>query len=91
MRAIVAERIESKQHVSLRDFAESDLMDGDVLVAVSHSTLNYKDGLAVTGRAPVVRRWPMIPGIDLAGTVLESGSPAWSPGDQVVLNGWGDG
>jgi len=91
MRAIVVEKTASKQSVSLRDFAETDLMDGDVLVAVSHSTLNYKDGLAITGRAPVVRRWPMIPGIDLAGTVLESGSAEWTPGDQVVLNGWGMG
>jgi len=91
MRAIVVEKAATKQRVSLRDFAETDLMDGDVLVAVSHSTLNYKDGLAITGRAPVVRRWPMIPGIDLAGKVLESGSAEWTPGDQVVLNGWGMG
>ena len=65
------------------------LMDGDVLLRVTHSTLNYKDGLALAGRSPVVRRWPMVPGIDLAGEVLESGSARWRPGDRVVLNGWG--
>jgi len=60
-------------------------LDGDVTVAVSHSTLNYKDGLALTGRAPVVRRFPMIPGIDLAGTVEESSHPDFKPGDKVRL------
>lgn len=74
---------------ALGTFDDASLMPGDVLVRVSHSSLNYKDGLAMTGRAPVVRRWPMIPGIDLAGTVLESTSPEWSAGDPVVLNGWG--
>ena len=68
-----------------------DLMAGDVVVAVSHSTVNYKDGLAVTGRSPVLRRFPMIPGIDFAGTVVSSESPAWAPGDAVILNGWGVG
>jgi acrylyl-CoA reductase (NADPH) len=74
---------------SLGTFDEQDLMAGDVLVRVTHSTLNYKDGLALTGRAPVVRRWPMIPGIDLAGEVLESSSPDWTAGDRVLVNGWG--
>ncbi len=64
-------------------------MPGDVTLRVTHSTLNYKDGLALTGRSPVVRRWPMVPGIDLAGEVLESASPEWRPGERVVLNGWG--
>src|SRR3954464_9588145 len=64
-------------------------MDGDVTVRVEGSTVNYKDGLAVTGKAPVVRRWPMIGGIDLAGTVETSSNPEWKPGDKVVLNGWG--
>jgi acrylyl-CoA reductase (NADPH) len=73
----------------LRDFPQSDLMPGNVLVQVSHSGLNYKDGLALTGRAPVVRRWPMIPGIDPAGTVVESTDKEWRAGDAVVLNGWG--
>jgi len=73
----------------LGSFSEAELMDGDVLVRVTHSTLNYKDGLALTGRATVVRRWPMIPGIDFAGEVIESQSPEWQPGQRVVLNGWG--
>ena len=77
--------------MALRDFDEADLMDGDVTVRVSHSTLNYKDGLALTGKAPVVRRFPMIPGIDLAGTVEVSSHPEFKPGDAVVLNGWGVG
>ena len=65
----------------LGTFSESDLMDGDVTVRVSHSTLNYKDGLALTGKAPVVRRFPMIPGIDFAGTVEHSSHPGFKPGD----------
>ena len=73
------------------DLTEADLMDGDVTVRVSHSTLNYKDGLAVTGKAPVVRRWPMIPGIDFAGEVVSSNNPAYKAGDGVILNGWGVG
>jgi acrylyl-CoA reductase (NADPH) len=73
------------------DLTDADLMDGDVTVRVSHSTLNYKDGLAVTGKAPVVRRWPMIPGIDFAGTVIASDTPAYKAGDGVILNGWGVG
>src|SRR3989440_6817855 len=64
-------------------------MEGDVTVRVEYSTVNYKDGLAVTGKAPVVRRWPMIAGIDLAGTVESASNPDWKPGDKVVLNGWG--
>lgn len=65
--------------------------DGDVLVAVDYSTINYKDGLAITGKAPVVRSWPMVAGIDGAGTVLESSHPSWRKGDRVVLNGYGVG
>lgn len=65
--------------------------DDDVTVAVEHSTINYKDGLAITNRSPVVRSWPMVAGIDAAGTVLESRHPAWKPGDKVVLTGWGVG
>ena len=64
-------------------------MDGDVTVAVEYSTLNYKDGLALTGKSPVVRRFPMIAGIDFAGTVESSSHPAWESGDRVILNGWG--
>lgn len=65
--------------------------DGDVTVAIDYSTINYKDGLAITGRAPVVRKWPMVPGIDGAGQVLESSHPEWKPGDAFILNGWGVG
>ncbi len=69
----------------------ADLMEGDVTVAVEYSTVNYKDGLAVTGSPAVVRKWPMIPGIDFTGTVESSDSPAFRPGDKVLLNGWGVG
>jgi acrylyl-CoA reductase (NADPH) len=88
-KAIVVDKSESGQEVTLRDFAETDLMDGDVTVRVTHSTVNYKDGLALTGKAPVVRRFPMIPGIDFAGVVETSSHPDFKPGDPVVLNGWG--
>ena len=67
----------------------NDLMDGDVVIAVSHSTVNYKDGLAITGRAPIARKVPMIPGIDLAGVVETSASPKFKPGDKVLVNGYG--
>ena len=79
------------QHLDWTEVDETDLMDGDVTVDVSHSTLNYKDGLALTGSSPVVRRWPMIPGIDFVGTVRESGHDGIAAGDAVVLNGWGVG
>ena len=90
-RAIVVEKGEGGQTVALKDFDDRELMDGDVTVRVTHSTVNYKDGLALTGKAPVVRRFPMIPGIDFAGTVEASSHPDWKPGDAVVLNGWGTG
>lgn len=80
-----------KQSLAWITVDESDLMEGDVTVAVSHSTVNYKDGLALTGSSPVVRRWPMIPGIDFAGTVTESTHEGIAVGDAVVLNGWGVG
>jgi acrylyl-CoA reductase (NADPH) len=88
-KAIVVDKMEGGQTVAIRDFDEADLMDGDVTVRITHSTVNYKDGLALTGKAPVVRRFPMIPGIDLAGVVETSAHPDFKPGDQVVLNGWG--
>jgi acrylyl-CoA reductase (NADPH) len=88
-KAILIEKAESGQKVGLVDFDENDLMDGDVTVRVEWSTVNYKDGLAITGKAPVVRRFPMIPGVDFAGTVESSSHPEWKPGDRVVLNGWG--
>jgi acrylyl-CoA reductase (NADPH) len=82
---------DGQQHVDWTGVDESDLMDGDVTVEVSHSTMNYKDGLALTGASPVVRRWPMIPGIDFAGTVSDSSHEGIAAGDAVVLNGWGVG
>jgi acrylyl-CoA reductase (NADPH) len=88
-RAIVIDKAETGQNVQLTEFDEKNLMEGDVTVAVDWSTVNYKDGLALTGRAPVVRRYPMIPGIDFGGTVESSSHPAWKPGDKVILNGWG--
>ena len=90
-KAIVIDKAEGGQTARLTDFDEKDLMDGDVTVAVEYSTVNYKDGLALTGKAPVVRRFPMIAGIDFAGTVETSSHPAWKPGDKVILNGWGCG
>jgi acrylyl-CoA reductase (NADPH) len=88
-KAIVIDKADSGQTVRLTDFDEKDLMDGDVTVRVEYSTVNYKDGLAMTGKAPVVRRFPMIAGVDFAGTVESSSHPQWKPGDQVILNGWG--
>lgn len=90
-KALIASKGEAGTSLSFGDFAEADLMEGDVTVRVTHSTVNYKDGLALTGRAPVVRRWPMIPGIDFAGRVEASDNPAFKPGDLVILNGWGTG
>ncbi|MFM9942804.1 MAG: MDR family oxidoreductase [Hyphomicrobiaceae bacterium] len=80
---------EGGQRLAWTELADTDLMDGDVTVRVTHSTLNYKDGLALTGKAPVVRRWPMIPGIDLAGDVVASSHAEFKPGNAVILNGWG--
>src|SRR5262245_4636497 len=82
-RALVIDRKDGAQGVSLKTLSDRDLMDGDVTVRVSHSTVNYKDGLAISGKAPVVRRFPMIPGIDLAGVVESSSHPDYKPGDSV--------
>jgi acrylyl-CoA reductase (NADPH) len=90
-KAIVVNKTDSGQSVALTEFDESALMEGDVTFRVEWSTLNYKDGLAVTGKASVVRRFPMIAGIDGAGTVETSSHPDWKPGDKVILNGWGCG
>lgn len=87
--AFVLTKGDKGQEVTWRSMDEADLMEGDVTIRVSHSTMNYKDGLALTGKAPVVRRWPMIPGIDLAGTVERSSHAEFKPGDAVILNGWG--
>jgi acrylyl-CoA reductase (NADPH) len=88
-KAIRIDKAEKGTTVSLVQFDEADLMEGDVTVRVEWSTLNYKDGLAVTGKAPVVRRFPMIAGIDFAGTVEQSSHPRWKAGDRVICNGWG--
>jgi acrylyl-CoA reductase (NADPH) len=90
-KAIRIDKVDKTQTVALVDFDESELMDGDVTVQVEWSTVNYKDALALTGKAPVVRRSPMIPGIDFVGTVANSSHPQWKPGDKVILNGWGVG
>ncbi len=90
-KAIVVNKTDSGQSVALTEFDDAALMDGDVTFRVEWSTLNYKDGLAVTGKAPVVRRFPMIAGIDGAGIVETSSHPDWKPGDKVILNGWGCG
>ena len=90
-RAIRIDKAEKGTTVSLTQFDEAELMEGDVTIRVEWSTLNYKDGLAVTGKAPVVRRFPMIAGIDLAGTVEQSSHPQWKAGDKVICNGWGMG
>jgi acrylyl-CoA reductase (NADPH) len=90
-KALVVSKGDAGQTLAWQEMAEADLMVGDVTVRVSHSTINYKDGLAVTGKAPVVRRWPMIPGIDFAGTVTSSAHADFKPGDEVILNGWGAG
>jgi acrylyl-CoA reductase (NADPH) len=90
-RAIRIDKAEKGTTVALTQFDEADLMEGDVTIRVEWSTVNYKDGLAVTGKAPVVRRFPMIAGIDLAGTVEHSSHPQWKAGDKVICNGWGMG
>jgi acrylyl-CoA reductase (NADPH) len=88
-KAIRIDKTDSGTRADYADFDEKELMEGDVTVAVTHSTVNYKDGLAITGKSPVVRRFPMIPGIDFAGTIETSSHPDYKPGDSVVLNGWG--
>ena len=90
-RALVVDRTDDGQTVEFRTLDEDFLMEGDVDVAVSHSTVNYKDGLAITGRAPIIRSFPLIPGIDFAGTVTASRSGDFSPGEAVILTGWGVG
>ncbi len=90
--AILLTQSDGVTHAQVTELQDDALpADGDVLVAVDYSTINYKDGLAITGKAPVVRSWPMVAGIDGAGTVLESSHPSWRKGDRVVLNGYGVG
>src|SRR6202789_354669 len=90
-KAILIERDERPYRAGLTELNEARLPAGDVTVRVDYSTLNYKDALAITGKAPVVRQFPMVPGIDLAGSVQESENPSCRVGDRVVLNGWGVG
>ncbi len=93
-RAIVVNKTESAYTAELKTVDESALSttgDKDVLVKVDYSTINYKDGLAITGKSPIIRKFPMIPGIDFAGTVVESADPEFKQGDAVILNGWGVG
>ncbi|MET0994871.1 MAG: MDR family oxidoreductase, partial [Mycobacterium sp.] len=89
--AISIDKGEAGQTVTVASLDDAELPDGDVSVDVEYSTLNYKDGLAITGKSPVVRKFPMVPGIDLAGVVTESSHADWNKGDRVVLNGWGVG
>jgi acrylyl-CoA reductase (NADPH) len=89
--ALLISKTDEGQTVEVTQLDEAQLPEGDVVVGVEYSTLNYKDGLAITGRSPVVRKWPMVPGIDLAGVVLESAHADWKAGDKVVLNGFGVG
>ncbi len=90
-KGILIEKDEHGYRAALKDIDDSALPEGNVTVRVAASTLNYKDGLAITGKSPVVRKFPMVPGIDLAGTVEASSHPDWQVGDAVVLNGWGVG
>jgi acrylyl-CoA reductase (NADPH) len=88
---ILIDKDDSGYHVQLTAIDEARLPEGDVTVRVAYSTLNYKDALAITGKGPIVRTFPMVPGVDLAGTVEQSSNPDFKPGDQVLLNGWGVG
>jgi acrylyl-CoA reductase (NADPH) len=90
-RAVRIDKADKGVTAAFVDFDEAELMDGDVDVAITHTTVNYKDGLNVTGKAPIARRFPMIPGIDFAGVVERSTAPAFKPGDGVLLTGYGVG
>ncbi len=90
-KGILLTKTDAGTDAKVADINDNDLPEGDVTLRVDYSTLNYKDGLAITGKAPVVRKYPMVPGIDGAGTVEESKSTLWKAGDKVVLNGWGVG
>ncbi|MCU0928403.1 MAG: oxidoreductase [Burkholderiaceae bacterium] len=90
-KALLLDKSDAGFSAALTELDEARLPAADVLLRVEYSTINFKDGLAITNRGPVVRQWPMVPGIDGAGTVLESTHPDWKPGDRAVLNGWGVG
>ncbi|MGE6238702.1 alcohol dehydrogenase catalytic domain-containing protein, partial [Aeromonas media] len=90
-KALLLDNQDGKTTATLTQLAESQLPEGEVRVAVSYSSLNYKDGLAITGKGKIVRQWPLVPGIDFVGTVLESADSRYQSGDKVVLTGWGVG
>lgn len=90
-KALLLEQADGQTLAAVREVDESALPAGEVLIAVEFSSLNYKDGLAITGKGPIVRRWPMVPGIDLVGVVLESADERFAPGDRVLSTGWGVG
>ncbi len=90
-KGILIEKDDAGYRAAVKDIDEAQLPEGDVTVRVERSSLNYKDGLAITGKGPVVRKFPMVPGIDIAGTVEASDNPDYKVGDRVVLNGWGVG
>jgi acrylyl-CoA reductase (NADPH) len=89
--ALLVSKTETGQKAEITQLSEADLMEGDVTVKVAHSSVNYKDGLAVTGKGPIIRRWPLIPGVDFAGTVTTSQHKDFKTGDKVILGGWGVG
>ncbi|MEV4605743.1 oxidoreductase [Neorhizobium sp. LMR1-1-1.1] len=88
-RAMVIDTVDGKPAAGFREVSLTDLPDNDVLVEIAYSTLNYKDGLAITGKGRIARRTPLIAGIDISGTVVESRSAEWKTGDKVIVNGWG--
>src|SRR5699024_5749155 len=90
-KALLIDRKNDAHQVALTDVDESQLPEGDVIVRIQYSTVNYKDALAIAGKAGVVRSWPMVPGIDFAGEVTQSSHAGFKTGDAVVLNGWGVG
>jgi acrylyl-CoA reductase (NADPH) len=91
MKAILLSREADRFQARVADMSDNDLPEGDVTLEVEHSTVNYKDALALTDKSPIVRKWPMVAGIDGAGVVLASAHPSWKPGDRAILNGWGVG
>ena len=90
-KALLIEKDDAGYRATVKTLDDDNLPEGDVTVRVDYSTINYKDGLAITGKSPVVRKFPLVAGIDFAGTVEASSHPAWKAGDKVVLNGWGVG
>ncbi|KUO68825.1 MAG: hypothetical protein APF80_03560 [Alphaproteobacteria bacterium BRH_c36] len=90
-KALRVSKTDGGQMPAWEEITLDDLSAGDVVVRVTHTTINYKDGLALTGKGPIVRKWPLVPGIDFTGTVETSSHPAYAKGDKVILNGWGVG